>query len=168
VKKAGLFLIFLLLVTGVAAGLWWHQSGKSAAGDSPEVILHHVRSSQSSLVLVNFWASWCEPCKEELPALWKLKDLYPENSLKVVLISIDDPGDMEIAASYLRDNKMEFTTFYKGGQPLKFVTKIFPEWTGAVPASVLFDSEAKIVDAWEGDSTLEELQKRVQKQLKGT
>jgi thiol-disulfide isomerase/thioredoxin len=170
VKKTRLLLIFLPLIAAAGAGLWWWRSSRSPATrqDSAEAILGHVRSSQSQLVLVNFWASWCEPCKEELPALWELKGLYPENNLKIVLVSIDDPDEIEAAAGYLRDNKMEFTTFYKGAQPLKFVSRIFPNWSGSVPATVLMNSRAEIVDSWEGDATLEELKARVKKQLRGS
>ena len=93
----------------------------SSRQDSPEAILNHVRSSNSPLVLVNFWASWCEPCKEELPALKSLNKLYAGKGLKIILVSIDDPEDVETAVNYLRDNEMDFTTFYKGGQSLKIV-----------------------------------------------
>lgn len=153
----------------MAAGLWWWSQGsKTARQDSPETILGHVRSSQSQLVLVNFWASWCEPCKKELPALWELQGLYTGNNFRVVLVSIDDPEEIELAAAYLRENKMEFTTFYKGAQPLKFVSQIFPKWSGAVPTSVLMNSQAEIVDAWEGEASLEELKERVRKHLRGS
>ncbi len=167
--------IFLPLVIALGAGLWWATSvqvrstgTKSFRQDSPQSILEHVRTANSPLVLVNFWASWCEPCKEEMPALKELKKLYSDKGLKIILVSIDDAEDLDAAVQYLRENDMDFTTFYKGAQSLKFVSQIYPQWTGAVPASVLFNPELKILDAWEGDSSLEELQQRVQKQLRGS
>ncbi len=167
--------IFLPLVIVLAAVFWWNkgvqvssQGKKAARQDSPETILNHVRAANSPLVLVNFWASWCEPCKEEMPALKQLKKLYSDKGLKIILVSIDDAEEVEAAAAYLRDNNMDFTTFYKGAQSLKFVSAIFPQWSGAIPASVLMNGELKILDAWEGDSSLEELQQRVQKQLRGS
>lgn len=133
-----------------------------------ETILNHVRASNSPLILLNFWASWCQPCKEELPAIKALNEMYADKGLKVVLISIDDPDEIETAVNYLKDNELNFTTFYKGAQSLKFVSQIYPQWTGAVPATLLMNSDLKILDAWEGDSSLEELKQRVQKQLRGT
>ena len=167
--------IFLPLVIAVGAGLWWAtsvQDKSSATGsirqDSPQTILEHVRTANSPLVLVNFWASWCEPCKEEMPALKELKKLYSDKDLKIILVSIDDADDVAAAIQYLTENNMDFTAFYKGAQSLKFVSQIYPQWTGAVPASVLFNPDLKILDAWEGDSSLEELQQRVKKQLRGS
>lgn len=136
--------------------------------DQPEAILSHVRSLQSPVVLINFWASWCEPCKEELPALRQLEEKWAEKGLKVVLISIDDESEIEDARMFLVNNNISFTAFYKGGQMLgKFVPPIFPNWSGAVPATVLMNRELKILDAWEGDTTLEEFEDRVKPFLRG-
>jgi thiol-disulfide isomerase/thioredoxin len=167
-KKTQLFTISLVAIVALAAGLWlWRPTHAPIREHSPETILQHVRTSQAPLVLINFWASWCEPCKEELPALKQLKTLFPDK-LNIVLISIDDVEESETAANYLRDNQLDFTAFYRGTQPLKFVTKIFPNWTGAVPATVLMNSQAQILDSWEGDATLDEFKKRVQKHMGGS
>lgn len=140
------------------------QTGR---GDTPEKILSHVRALQQPVVLLNFWASWCEPCKEELPALKQLQEKFLNSGLKVVLISIDDVAEIPEAESYLKDNNIAFTAFYKGGQSLKFVSKIYPQWSGAVPATVLMDRNLKVLDAWEGDTTFEEFEERVTRFLGG-
>jgi len=177
VNNPKLFRILTPLVI-LAAVLWWWSPIKVSVGsgggkassrqDSPESILQYVRASKSPLILLNFWASWCQPCKEELPAIKSLNEEFAGKGLKVILISIDDPDEVDIAINYLKDNALDFTTFYKGGQSLKFVSHIYPQWTGAVPATLLMNSDLKILDAWEGDSSLEELKQRVQKQLRGT
>ncbi len=135
--------------------------------DSPEKILGYVRTVNSPLILINFWASWCEPCKEELPALVKLEQKYSGRGLKVILVSIDDQDETAAAEAYLRDHQIAFTAFYKGLQPLRFVSQIYPKWSGAVPATLLMDRNLKILDAWEGDTTLEEFEQRVAPFLKG-
>ncbi len=89
-----------------------------------------------------------------------------DQGLRVVFVSIDDEVDRLAAENFLRAQKVDFTTFYKGKTPLKFVTEIYPSWSGAVPTTLLMNSEMKIVDAWEGDTSLEEFERRVQKQLK--
>ena len=78
------------------------------------------------------------------------------------MISIDDVGEIPDAEMFLRDNNITFTPFYRGSQSLsKFVSQIYPKWSGAVPATLLMNSDLKILDAWEGDTTLEEFEERV-------
>lgn len=139
----------------------------AAPHDTPERILSFAKSTQSPLILINFWASWCEPCKEELPALKMLNDKYSAQGLKVILVSIDDVEEIAEARSFLAENQIQFPSFYKGTQPLRFVSQIYPKWSGAVPATLLLDRDLKILDAWEGDKTLEEFEQKVMPFLKG-
>ena len=133
---------------------------------SAQDLLAHIKGLNSPLVLVNFWASWCEPCKIEFPSILKLRERYEKMGLQVVFISIDDPGDLKAAEDFLKAQHVDFPTFYKGKQPLKFITEIYPRWSGAVPTSLLIGADQKIKDAWEGDTTLEEFEERVSRQLK--
>jgi thiol-disulfide isomerase/thioredoxin len=170
----------LALALGVCAlfAVWYMQSRKSevavtgGAGGliqeaTPQMIADHVKSLGKNLVLVNFWASWCGPCKEEFPNLLKLRDELSSKGFDVVFISIDGPQEREAAENFLKAQKVSFRTYYKGTQPLSFVTQIYPGWSGAVPASVIVSSDMHVLDAWEGDTSLEEFTARVTKQLGG-
>lgn len=165
-KTSKLFWISGLVVGLLAgAGLWW-KSGGAHLGQpprqhSPAEIFAQIRSYQKPVVLINFWASWCEPCKTELPALHDLEAKFAAQGLKVVLISIDDPDEIDLAIQFLKENNLNFPLFFKGAQPLRFVAEIFPQWSGAVPATVLMDADLKILEAWEGDTTLQEFEEKV-------
>lgn len=132
-----------------------------------EQILDQVRSLHSPLVLINFWASWCEPCKAEFPSILEIKREFAARGLQVVFVSVDGPEDLPAAERFLMDQNVDFKSFYKGNQSLNFVSKIFPGWSGAVPASVLLGQDLRLMDAWEGDSSLEEFRQRIEKHLKG-
>lgn len=132
-----------------------------------EDLKSYIRDLQSPLVLVNFWASWCEPCKVEFPSIMTLRQKFAPQGFKVVFVSIDDPTDLKAAEQFLREQNVDFPTFYKGKLPLKFVTEIYPNWSGAVPTSLLMKPGLEIVDAWEGDTTLEEFEERVTRHLRG-
>jgi Thiol-disulfide isomerase and thioredoxins len=47
---------------------------------------------QGQVVLINIWATWCAPCRIEMPSIEKLHEAYARKGLKVVAISVDDPG----------------------------------------------------------------------------
>ena len=135
---------------------------------SSEQILHHIQDLHSPLVLVNFWASWCEPCKVEFPALLSVRKRMANKGLSVVFVSIDEPSDLADAEAFLRESQIDFKTFYKGTQPIKFVTQIYPKWEGEVPTSILMDQQLNIVDAWTGATSAAELEKRVALKMRGT
>ena len=167
-KLASLTLGPLLLVGGLAA--WWLVKGPSGNGNehTPEAIFERIAQLNKPVVLLNFWASWCEPCKVELPALHKLKTKYQDKGLEVLLVSIDDPDEIPAAKAYLEDNNLPFESLFKGSQPLRFVAAIYPQWQGAVPTTVLIGPGNKILDAWEGDTSFEEFEERVLKHLGGS
>ena len=131
-------------------------------------ILEHVKALNSPLVLVNFWASWCEPCKVEFPHLLTIREKYAERGLKVVFVSLDGLDDAQAALRFLDSMGVDFSTFYKGDQTLKFVNEIYPKWSGAIPMTLLFGTGLSLVDAWEGDASLQEFEERVERHLKGT
>jgi len=67
-------------------------------------------------VLIDFWASWCAPCKKAMPALHKLAEKY--DSLTVVVISIDAPKDVAKAKSFLKSNNYKFTGLFDSEKKL--------------------------------------------------
>ena len=142
------------------------SSGKIRAVTAPE-LLNIVRDLKSPVVLINFWASWCGPCKGEFPNILKLRQEMANRGLKVVFVSIDEPHDLQAAEDFITEQKIDFQTYYKGNEPVDFVTKIFPPWQGAVPTTVLMNSELKVLDAWEGDATLKEFEDRLKPHLTG-
>lgn len=70
-------------------------------------------------ILVNFWATWCEPCRREMPALEKLSKLFAPQELTVIGISVD--SDTNLAREFILSQKLSFPMLSDGAQSLSQV-----------------------------------------------
>jgi len=98
-----------------------------------------VRASGGRPLVVNFWATWCEPCREEIPALESLhRDLG--GSVRVVGVSVDNPGKIDQVRQYLASQGVSFPQYIRAdADDEAFIAAVDPEWSGAVPATFLYD-----------------------------
>lgn len=114
---------------------------RSLDGDS--VSLTQLRGNA---VLLNIWATWCIPCRQEMPALDSLQREYGARGLKVVGVSIDEAGADAQVREFLRERTIGFTVLR---DPDERVTRTFR--TSGVPESFLLDREGRIVRRWIGE-----------------
>ncbi len=70
----------------------------------------NAKSLQGKVVIYDFWAAWCEPCKVELPALEKLYQKYKGQGLVVVGVNVDD--DANDGKAFLQDHPVSFPVVY--------------------------------------------------------
>lgn len=122
-----------------------------------------IQKSSRPLVLVNLWASWCEPCKLEFPALLELRKKYPQ--MELVLISLDNEEQRPDALDFLKDQGVDFPSFFKGDKDLRHFAQIFPLWQGAIPASFLANPKMEILDSWFGETTASEFEAKIKAHL---
>jgi len=130
-------------------------------------VLQATRDPAAKVVLVNMWASWCGPCRMEFPDLVKLKRDYESRGLKVVFVSWDDTP--EIAAKFLAKQGVTTPAFIKSNAQgdQDFINNISPKLTGAIPATLIYDSTGKLRDLWEGAVSYEEFAQKVNAALGG-
>jgi peroxiredoxin len=72
----------------------------------PDGTSFRLSDQRGKTVIVNFWATWCPPCREEMPAMERLYRQHKERGLVVVAVSID--ADPAVVAPYVRENKLTF------------------------------------------------------------
>lgn len=118
--------------------------------DGPEV-LAEVRRGPSALVLVNLWATWCEPCIEEFPDFQKIRAAYRDRGVRVLFVNCDFPGERDAAVAFLRSRGAELPSYAKRGGDMAFIEALHPEWSGALPATFLFDAAGRLIRFWEGE-----------------
>ena len=93
-------------------------------------------------VMVNFWATWCEPCRDEYPMINDLARTYAPQGLAVVGISLDDDAEMGLVRRFLARMKPIFPNYRKKpGNDEPFINSVSAEWSGAIPATFFYDRD---------------------------
>ena len=163
------FFIFgvLLVSLGVVAIPLLDQSQESEFSSellrpiSAEGLVAEIDKSSASIKLLNVWATWCGPCIEEFPSLLKLREQYQSRGLELILVSADMPEDVDKIESFLRDQKVNFFTYLKTDSDEDFIKEMNPDWSGALPASFIYNRSGQLVDFWTGDLTYEEFESKI-------
>ncbi len=118
-------------------------------------------------MLVNFWATWCEPCREEYPALVRLHNTFRTQGLSLVAISMDEPESVPAIERFLKSQGAQFGSYRHNFRDFgKFIDTINPRWGGGIPASFLFDRQGNLVQSWQGATTFEEFQRTIEPLLR--
>ncbi|HEX6275729.1 MAG TPA: TlpA disulfide reductase family protein [Polyangiaceae bacterium] len=132
-------------------------AGSAAAPGALEVVtaealIAKLKASGRKGTLVNAWASFCGPCKREIPMLEALAKKLRPRGLDVVLVSVDEPDDRAKADAFLRELGTGLTS-YLAARPLgAFKRGMNPRWPGMLPASFLFDAEGVLRYYWGGEA----------------
>jgi thiol-disulfide isomerase/thioredoxin len=148
-------LVLLAAATAVAAP----QTSKTAAPRDPVMI--DAQAYQKLLeqyrgkpLLVNFWATWCEPCRDEYPLLNELAKQYGPQGLKVVGVSMDDDGDLILMRRFLARYQPVFPNYRKkAGSEAAFRQVVLPEWTGSLPVSIFYGKDGRHLGHMLGEGT---------------
>ena len=98
-------------------------------------------------VVLHFWATWCEACRDEFPALRPQLKGLPKQGVGVLLVSIDRPEDRQKAQQMLADFKLASVNAVLLDAPdPRPVAKAVgePSWDGTLPATFVFDAQQKL------------------------
>lgn len=118
-----------------------------------------IDQARGRVVLVNFWATWCGPCRKEFPDLERLRKQTSRSELEMISVSLDFDGDM--LRDYLRDNPLPYPT-YLADQRLMSDLKL-----DAIPKTWIFAPDGTMIQNHDGPLTYEALRAVVQLALTG-
>jgi thiol-disulfide isomerase/thioredoxin len=143
-RNASMTLLLCLSLATLAAG-----QGTNAPARDPKIIDAQgfqklLEEYRGKPLLVTFWATWCEPCRDEYPMLNELAKQYGPQGLKVVGVNLDDDGDLILMRRFMARYKPVFSNVRKkkGGEA-DFVEAVLPGWNGAIPASFFYARDGR-------------------------
>lgn len=162
---AQLFSLFFLVFVSVP--LVYSQTGEQALlkdvdGKELKQIVDSYEGDKA--VLLNVWATWCAPCIEEFPEIVRIQRKY-EEEVQVIFISADFPDSRERALDFLKEQEVDWTTYFKTGKDEAFIEAISESWSGALPFTKILSKEGTIVASWENSASFSTFEKHIKSAL---
>jgi thiol-disulfide isomerase/thioredoxin len=116
-------------------------------------------------LLVNYWATWCDPCRDEFPDLVKIDQQYRPKGLDFIAITLDDLSDLKTAVpEFLRLMKAEMPVYLLNvSDPAPAIEAVDRTWTGALPATFLYNNKGEVVYKHFGRVKTDELRAAIEK-----
>jgi thiol-disulfide isomerase/thioredoxin len=138
-------------------------SGKPAKLDFTLKDMHgvdvHLASFKGKVILLNFWATWCGPCRAEIPSLVELQEQYKDD-LVVLGLSVDDTAEKLLP--YAAEFKMNYPVLVGNGR--EDVQEAFGPLFG-IPVSVIIDRDGVIAKKHSGIATKEQIEREISRLL---
>lgn len=161
--SGGTAIVSLLVLSSLAAAPTSRLAGELDASALKQTIARE----KGRVVLLNFWATWCVPCREEFPELSKLQVRHQEAGLRVIGVSTDFPKERAAVEKFLAGERPSFPSYLKksGGDDEDFINAVDSSWGGELPFSVLYDRAGKKVRVYSGSLPLAAAEKEIRKLL---
>lgn len=105
---------------------------------SPMDTIRLITTERGKVVVVNFFASWCPPCRREIPYLQELRDKYPEDQFELIGISLDDSH--QAYAQFVENMEINYTT-YRAGAGVQEAFKI-----NGIPVMLYYGRDGKLAE----------------------
>ena len=114
-------------------------------------------------LVVTFWATWCEPCRDEFPMLVDLAKQYGAKGLAIYGVSLDDDADLNVARRFLAKNQPVFPSYRQkpGIDVDAFYQGVNPEWTGTMPETIFYARDGRILLHFEGEHSRDDFVKAI-------
>ena len=121
-----------------------------------------IATSKGKVVLVNFWATFCAPCRKEMPKLVELDAKLKARGFQLITISADEPEQAQAAKAFLERIKVPAPLYIRqAADSDKFNHAIEARWDGALPASILYDRAGRKVKTFLGEIDIVKLNQAI-------
>lgn len=138
-----------------ASGASGAATAKSAAPETKG-----IDDYRGDVVLLNIWATWCGPCREEMPSMQRLHERLGPQGLKVVAVSVDDPGSARRIRAFADELGLTFELLHDASKAIELAYQ-----TTAVPESFVIGRDGTIrrrsigAEAWDSETNVAQLER---------
>ena len=124
-----------------------------------------VKKNDTTYV-INFWATWCKPCVEEMPYFLKANDQFKDQKFKMILVSLDFKKHLESKVKpFIMENNIEpQVILLADSKQHNWIDKVNAKWSGSIPITIIFNKDFYFFK--EGSLNYEELDKIITKNIK--
>lgn len=150
--------LFILMIAVVLAGCGKKEAAPAAkespfgVAELPSFVLNDLSGSAQNLqdykgkvLIIDFWATWCAPCRKEIPDFIALQDEYREKGLEVIGISLDD--SLRDLTDFVKTNQINYTILYRDQE--RKIVDVFGGIKG-IPTTFIIDREGNVVNKFVG------------------
>lgn len=123
-------------------------------------VTHSLENYKGKVIFLNFWATWCPPCKKEMPDIENIYKEYGENKKDVVILGVNSEKENE-AKKFLKDKGYTFPTVIDENSEV--MRKYFIQ---AFPTSFVIDKEGNVYGYVMGGLTKEQIRQVIEEVLK--
>ena len=118
-------------------------------------------------LLINFWATWCDPCRDEFPDLVSIDNHYRSRGLQFAAVSLDDRSELTTGVPrFLRQMRAKVPAYLLvADDPEPAIVYMDAQWSGSLPATFLIDSQGKITYRHFGRIKVRELRAAIDQAL---
>ncbi|MBK8365685.1 MAG: TlpA family protein disulfide reductase [Bacteroidetes bacterium] len=154
-------LLFIALFTGNLV------SGQEVIDKDFNSFYKEEITESKGIVIVNFWATWCKPCITELPYFEQINAEMKSEKFSVCLVNLDFNSKYKTSAvEFVRNRNIKSKVIHLNDtDPNKWINRIDSNWTGAIPATIIYENGKKIF-FHEGEITYDELKSEINKSNK--
>jgi thiol-disulfide isomerase/thioredoxin len=143
-------------LAGLATHWWWLQRTDAGPQDIPALLAatlsgvegqpQNLNQYRGKVLVINFWATWCAPCREEMPDLIKLQARYGDRGLQLVGVAIDEPTPVK---AYLRETPANYPILIAGFRGIEHARQA-GDASGSLPFTLVLDRSANRAAAYLG------------------
>jgi thiol-disulfide isomerase/thioredoxin len=154
-------ILLLLLFTGIIS-----VKGQTIASWKVTKLQDYISKSDSVLV-INFWATFCKPCKEEIPYFETIVNKYKDQKVKLLLVSLDLPDfyPNKIKVFAEKNNYNNQIVWLNEANADYFCPKVDKAWMGGIPSTLLVNPKTGYKKFFEKQMKPEEFEKELKKAL---
>jgi thiol-disulfide isomerase/thioredoxin len=138
IKKLKLVTFFVI----INFSLLFSQDNKVYNFEQFEPLLHQINDKT---YVINFWATWCNPCVKEMPAFKELHEKYKNQNVEILLVSLDFGRDIQNKIKQFSDRHgIELqVVILDDPDSNSWIDKVSPEWSGAIPATLIYNRNTR-------------------------